>query len=87
LKCHLRRRSAVEPEFGHMNNDGLLGRNFLKGMVGNTMNASLCGAGHNLRKLLAWIRLCLYGWATPRVRESCVLCLLPLLRFQVRGTR
>jgi IS5 family transposase len=32
LKRHLRRRSAVEPEIGHMKADGLLGRNFLKGM-------------------------------------------------------
>ena len=61
LKRHLRRRSAVEPEIGHMKSDGLLGRNFLKGMKGDAMNALLCGAGHNLRKILARIRafLCL----------------------------
>ena len=57
LKRHLRRRSAVEPEIGHMKNDGLLGRNFLKGMVGDAQNALLCGAGHNLRKILARLRL------------------------------
>ena len=56
LKRHLRRRSAVEPEIGHMKTDGLLGRNFLKGMQGDAMNALLCGAGHNLRKILARIR-------------------------------
>lgn len=61
LKRHLRRRSAVEPEIGHMKADGLLGRNFLKGMQGDAMNAILCGAGHNLRKILARLRalLCL----------------------------
>ncbi len=61
LKRHLRRRSAVEPEIGHMKSDGLLGRNFLKGMQGDAMNAILCGAGHNLRKILARLRalLCL----------------------------
>lgn len=26
---------------------------FLKGMAGDVMNALLCGAGHNLRKILA----------------------------------
>ena len=60
LKRHLRRRAAVEPKIGHMKNDGLLGRNFLKGMVGDAMNALLCGAGHNLRKILARARFGLY---------------------------
>ncbi len=63
LKRHLRRRSAVEPEIGHMKADGLLGRNFLKGMKGDAINAVLCGAGHNLRKILARTRpLCLDSW-------------------------
>lgn len=63
LKRHLRRRSAIEPEIGHMKSEGLLGRNFLKGVKGDAMNALLCGAGHNLRKILARIRalLCLLG--------------------------
>jgi len=53
----------VEPEIGHMKADGLLGRNFLKGMQGDAINAVLCGAGHNLRKILARIRLlCLAIW-------------------------
>ena len=60
LKRHLRRRAAIEPEIGHMKGDGLLGRNFLKGMAGDAINALLCGAGHNLRKILARIRALLY---------------------------
>jgi len=62
LKRHLRRRSAIEPEIGHMKADGLLGRNFLKGTQGDAINAILCGAGHNLRKILARLRalLCLF---------------------------
>jgi transposase, IS5 family len=59
LKRHLRRRSAIEPEIGHMKADGLLGRNFLKGAEGDAINAILCGAGHNLRKILARIRVLL----------------------------
>jgi len=63
LKRHLRRRAAIEPEIGHMKADGLLGRNFLKGMQGDAINAMLCGAGHNLRKILARIRALL--WLLP----------------------
>lgn len=65
LKRHLRRRSAVEPEIGHIKSDGRLGRNFLKGMEGDAMNAILCGVGHNLRKILAHIRALLYLLASP----------------------
>jgi len=69
LKRHLRRRSAVEPEIGHLKSDGLLARNFLKGMEGDAMNALLCGAGHNLRKILARLRLGMYAWAAVWVRQ------------------
>ena len=82
LKRHLRRRSAVEPEIGHMKNDGLLGRNFLKGMQGDAMNAFLCGAGHNLRKILAKVRFGLYRWATAWLHETWWPRLMPCLRLQ-----
>lgn len=52
IKKKLKRRNAVEPVIGHMKADGRLGRNFLKGTQGDAMNALLCGAGHNLRKIL-----------------------------------
>ena len=60
IKKKLKRRNAVEPVIGHMKSDGRLGRNFLKGAQGDAMNALLCGAGHNLRKILR--RLALF-WA------------------------
>jgi IS5 family transposase len=53
----LERRNAIEPVIGHMKSDGRLGRNFLKGALGDAMNAVLCGAGHNLRILLRKLRL------------------------------
>jgi transposase, IS5 family len=56
IRRELRRRSAIEPVIGHMKNDGLLGRNFLKGREGDRINAILCGAGHNFRLLLRWLR-------------------------------
>jgi hypothetical protein len=37
--------------------DGRLGRNVLKGQLGDEMNAILCAAGHNLRKILNKLRL------------------------------
>ena len=57
IKKKLKRRNAVEPVIGHMKTDGRLGRNFLKDTQGDAMNALLCGAGHNLRKILRRLAL------------------------------
>lgn len=48
----LKRRQSIEPHIGHMKNEGKLGRNFLKGILGDVLNVTLCGVGHNL-KLIA----------------------------------
>ena len=56
LRKEMKRRSAIEPEIGHQKSDGKLGRNWLKGMQGDALNAMLCGMGHNLRKILARLR-------------------------------
>ncbi len=49
---------------GHMKADGLLARNWLKGATGDALHAILCGAGHNLRMILAHLRvlLCAFVW-------------------------
>jgi len=57
IRREIKRRAAIEPTFGHMKSDGLLGRNFLKGIQGDRINAILCGAGYNFRLLLKWLRL------------------------------
>jgi transposase, IS5 family len=57
LKTALKRRNAIEPVIGHMKNDGLLRRNYLKGQVGDAMNAVLCAAGHNIRLILRKLRI------------------------------
>ena len=57
LKAMIKRRSAIEPTIGHMKSDGRLGRNWLKGALGDAMHAVLCGAGHNLRIILRKLRL------------------------------
>jgi IS5 family transposase len=60
LRRWLKRRSAIEPVIGHMKNDGHLGRNYLLGQEGDRINAILCGAGHNIRKLLRAFLLFLF---------------------------
>lgn len=52
----LRRRSAIEPEIGHMKSDGRLARCTLKGSIGDAIFAVLRGCGHNIRKILAHLR-------------------------------
>lgn len=61
IKADMKRRQAIEPHIGHMKNDGKLGRNYLKGPLGDALNAILCGIGHNLRKI--------YNWLAPRRRR------------------
>lgn len=57
LRKALKRRNAIEPVIGHLKEDGLLDRNYLKGTTGDAMNVVLCGAGHNLRLILNRIKL------------------------------
>lgn len=57
MKAMIKRRSAIEPTIGHMKSDGRLGRNPLKGALGDALHAVLCGAGHNIRLLLSLLRL------------------------------
>lgn len=48
----LRRRSAIEPVIGHLKRGHRMGRNFLKGIDGDKINAVLAAAGRNMAKLL-----------------------------------
>ena len=68
----LRRRSAIEPEIGHMKSDGRLARCALKGTIGDALFAVLCGCGHNIRKILAHLRallLALLGALTQAIAQ------------------
>jgi IS5 family transposase len=66
------RRSVIEPAIGHMNADGKLGRNWLKGSLGDAIRALLCGARHNLRMILCKLRVfyALILAALPRVTAA-----------------
>lgn len=56
LHAMIKRRNAIEPTIGHMKTDGRLGRNWLKGALGDALHAVLCGAGHNVRLPLRALR-------------------------------
>ena len=62
IKRELRRRSAIEPIIGHLKAEGHLGRCYLKGRAGDAANVVVSAVGHNLRRILAWLRelLCLF---------------------------
>jgi len=57
IKRELRRRAAIEAAIGHMKTDGHLGRCYLKGAAGDAANVILSAVGHNLRLVLAWLRI------------------------------
>ena len=52
----LRRRSAIEPEIGHMKAYGRLTRCPLKGTASDAIFAVLRACDHNIRKILAHLR-------------------------------
>jgi transposase, IS5 family len=76
IRHERRRRSAIEPVIGHLKSDGHLGRNFLLGTEGDATNLILAAAGHNLRRLRAWL-----AWLL-----ACLLSLV-VLRLQTAGGR
>jgi len=53
-KC--RTRAAIEPIIGHVKHDCRMARNYLKGTIGNNINANLAAAGFNFRGLLKKIK-------------------------------
>ncbi len=47
-----RRRSAIEPIIGHLKADYRLGRNFLKGVIGDSINLLISCMAFNIKKLI-----------------------------------
>ncbi len=77
----LKRRSAIEPIFGHLKSDNRLERNLLKGKDGDHINAVLAACGFNLRKLFAVFFLPILEWLKNRITEKYFL-LFPKLYVQ-----
>lgn len=74
----LKRRSAIEPIFGHLKSDNRLERNLLKGKEGDHINAVLAACGFNLRKLYAVFFLPILKWLDNRITEKYFLSVLKL---------
>ena len=53
LRDKFRRRASIEPIIGHLKSDVGLCRNYLKGMIGDKINAMLAAVAYNFRK---WMR-------------------------------
>lgn len=51
IKKEMKGRTTIEPVIGHMKNDGHLGRNYLKGKIGDIIKARLSAVGYNFRLL------------------------------------
>ena len=52
MRQNFRRRVAIEPVIGHVKNDFRMARNYLKGVIGDAINAFMSAAAFNFRKLL-----------------------------------
>lgn len=52
LKKAHKRRAAIEPVIGHIKTDHRLGRNFYKGVVGDSINILLSAAAFNFKRMM-----------------------------------
>jgi IS5 family transposase len=81
----LRRRSAIEPIFGHLKSDNRLERNLLQGKDGDHINAVLAACGFNLRKLYAVFLLPILKWLKNQFIEK-YFCLFPEIKCTIVST-
>lgn len=52
----VKRQSLIEAMIGHLKTDSRMDKNRLKGKMGDKVNAILCAAGQNLKKLICFLR-------------------------------
>jgi IS5 family transposase len=52
IKKLIKKRGSIEPVIGHMKDSHRLGRNYLRGIVGDEINATLSAAGYNFQKFI-----------------------------------
>ena len=52
LKKQFKRRAAIEPMIGHLKTDYRLGRNFYKGITGDSTNVLLAAAAMNFKRMM-----------------------------------
>ncbi|MGE4442609.1 MAG: IS5 family transposase [Desulfomicrobium sp.] len=51
-RARFRRRAAIEPVIGHLQNDHRMLRNYLKGRIGDSVNLFMASAAFNFRKFI-----------------------------------
>jgi IS5 family transposase len=56
-KIMQKRRAAIEPVIGHLKQYGRMGRNYLKGVIGDILNPLISAIGFNLRGIANKIKL------------------------------
>jgi IS5 family transposase len=68
------KRAGIEPVIGHLKSDHRMGRNFLKGFVGDQINLLMAAAAFNFRKwmraIFFWIRF-LFQLTRAEIAASC----------------
>ena len=61
-----RKRAGIEPVIGHCKSDHRLGRNFYKGLFGDSINVMLAAAAYNLKRAMRLL-LCFFRWVIKRL--------------------
>ena len=61
-----RKRAGIEPVIGHCKSDHRLGRNYYKGLFGDSINVMLAAAAYNLKRAMRAL-LCLFRWGLMRL--------------------
>ena len=61
-----RKRAGIEPVIGHCKSDHRLGRNFYKGLFGDSINVMLAAAAFNLKRAMK-VLLCLFRWGIKKL--------------------
>ena len=70
LKKLLKRRSAIEPVIGHLKREHGLGRNLLKGVLGDQMNPLLAASAFNIQKSMSLILFRFFVCLLTGVKKS-----------------
>lgn len=85
FKQKLKRRNAVEPVIGHLKTEHGLERNFLKGRIGDEINALMASCGFNLKKLLNHIKAFVYFLLYTKSSQEMGLCASPGYKIAFRA--
>ena len=75
----------MEPVIGHLKTEHGLERNFLKGRIGDEINALMASCGFNLKKLLNHIKAFVYFLLYTKSSQEMGLCATPGYKIAFRA--